>query len=299
MKTVRVHTLACFLAVVGLCGAGLLNSEAHAYVVRSSSGGPVLSGELVVTDAIHNRFRLVGHGGSFTAPPGTAIDAWDGKPVQVELSSDGRVLQISEMPIHIEPITHGYEIVTGHLVADDPAGRTFTLAGSDRIYVPPSRIDVRPYAGRLVEVRLDEQGQVAEIDLAPRSSVSCPYNQSDYYDGETVCKAGTQFRCDNGSWRSLSIACPAALSSLPCDAEGLSYADGATHCNGGTQFICERGQWRNLGTICVSGDGVTTDSRRVCLVGGASVASGSSICRGGTTFRCADGQWVNLGTACS
>ena len=251
---------ACILASTLLLLV-LSSSEARTETTATTTGDRVLTGELVVTDAAHNRFRLVTHGGSFAAPAGALIETLDGKPVQVELERDGRVLQISEMAIDIAPITHGFEIDSGQLEVIDAALHTFTIAGTNRTYVAPLRIDVRPYAGRMVEVRLDEDGQVSDIALATQS------------DDRPV--------------------------GFTCSYRGQRYSDGASLCQSGTQSLCEHGQWRNLVTACAL-DG-TTASRwpRSCLFADASVADGSSICRSGRTYHCVDGEWLNIGTACS
>ena len=44
----------------------------------------------------------------------------------------------------------------------------FTIAGDNKLYIAPSGIDVRLYAGQLVEVRLDQEGRVKNITLASR-----------------------------------------------------------------------------------------------------------------------------------
>jgi hypothetical protein len=230
---------------------------------RAYMGGGVLTGELVVTNAAQNQFRLVGHGGSFIAPAGIPVGALDGKPVEVELSGDGRVLQISQMPIHLEPIVHGFELVSGQLVAADPVTRTFTIAGDNRVYIAPSSFDIRPYAGRMVEVRLDERGQVMDIDFAPR------------FGGDAPMPTGN------------------------CSYNGQGFSDGAPLCQSGTQYRCERGMWRSLGTACVADGRTSLRSLRTCVFGDASVANGSTICRDGRVSRCADGEWVYVGTACS
>ena len=236
-----------------------LTSQAQAYTTMEH-GSHVLISELVVTDAAKNRFRLVGHGGSFTAPAGTPVEVLDGKPVVVEFAPDGRVLQISEDPVRIDRITRSYEIISGQLVLTDAALRTFTIAGDNRVYDAPSGIDIGPYAGHMVEVRVDDRGEVMDIGPAARSraplALACPYNGQGYSDGALLCRSGTQYRCEAGAWRSLGFACP-------------------------------------------SNDTTASGWARTCLVGDATVANGSRICRNGTTFRCADGEWVNIGTACS
>src|ERR1700687_3734754 len=94
MKTLR-YILAMGFILGCLCSLDV-PSEARSRAIVTTSGGGVLTGELVIVNAAQNRFRLVGHSGTFTAPPGTPVEAFDGKPVEVELSRHGRVLPISE-----------------------------------------------------------------------------------------------------------------------------------------------------------------------------------------------------------
>jgi hypothetical protein len=260
MNTLRVTSLAWALLLLGPFFGSQGAFEARAAATMTADGS-VLSGELVVINAAHNRFRLVGHSGSYIAPAGTPIEELDGKPVQVEISHSGHVLQISEMPIHYEPITHGFEVVRGQLQVTDALTRTFAIAGDDRMYVAPPGVDIQPYLGRMVELRLDERGHVTHIDLAAPSvgvpvTSTCSYNEQRYSEGASLCQSGAQYRCDRGTWRSLGLAC------------GSDKA---------TTFL----------------------PARTCLFGGASMANGSSICRRGSTLRCVDGEWVNVGTECS
>ena len=253
MKIMRV----CMLTVTLLLLAPLWSSAVRAETLS----GRVITGELVPTNASRNQFRIVGHGGSFTAPAGISVEALDGKPVQVEFGRDGRVLQISEEPVHINRIVHGEETISGQLVVNDPVMRTFTFAGDDQFYRAPPDIDIRSYAGRMVEVRLDEDGQVTSI-AAATGTRSAPNADTCLYDGQ-------------------------------------SYSDGAPVCQNGLQYRCELGMWRDLGTACASRPSSALPALQGCTVGSATVASGSSVCRRGTTFRCSDGTWVNVGTACS
>jgi hypothetical protein len=259
MNTLHIGSLACALLLLGPFFGSRGVFEARAATMRAD--GSVLSGELVVINASQNRFRLVGHSGSYIAPAGTRIEEFDGKPVQVEISHGGHVLQISEMPIHYVPITHGFEVVRGQLQVTDPWTRTFAIAGDDRMYVAPPGVDIQPYAGRMVELRLGERGQVTHIDLAAPSVAALPVTST-------------------------------------CSYNGHGYSDGASLCQSGAQYRCDRGTWRSLGLTCGS-DTTTFLPVRTCLFGGASMANGSSICRGGSTLRCVDGEWVNVGTECS
>jgi hypothetical protein len=145
----------------------------------------VLTGELVVTNAEANRFRLVGHDGQFTAPAGKSVEALDGKPVRVTLSHGGRVIAIDPEAIQYQPITHGFETVTGKLVPRAEVPGEFTLVGDDHAYVAPARIDVQRYDGRLVQVSLDDQGRVMSIEpatgsTATRSAANCSYEGKAY-----------------------------------------------------------------------------------------------------------------------
>lgn len=181
--------------------------------------------------------------------------------------------------------------------------RSFTIAGDSRIFTGPQEVDVSRYAGRMVQLRLDEQGRVVELDVSARPGraavvTACSYNGQGFTEGASICQSGGQYRCEDGTWRSLGLACSVS-STPPCDANGMTYADGTTRCARGTRYLCERGSWRDIGSDCPADTTTSSRSLRNCVVGGASVASGSSICRSGTTMRCVDGEWVNVWTACS
>ena len=257
MNSLRAFVIASTLLLLGL-PFGLPLSPLRA----EETANRVFTGELVVTNAGRNQFRLVGHGGSFTAPAGVPVEALDGKPVQVEFARDGRVLQISELPVPISRIVHSEELISGQFVVRDPVARTFSFASDDRIYTAPAGMDIRPYGGQMVEVRLDEQGQVADIAFAKHSLGASPTG--------TVCVI-----------------------------DGQSYGDGTAVCQSGVEYRCELGVWRRLGMLCPAGETTNLPPSHGCTIGGASVAHGSSVCRSGTTFRCTDGNWVNVGTVCS
>lgn len=260
MKALR--TLALALAFLGF-GALAYADQAAADHER------VVTGELVVINAAKNQFRLVGHDGSFTAPAGTPVTALDGHTVQVELSSSGRVLQVTDAPVAIDPVTHGWSTARGALVVTDAPNRRFSLAGDHQTYVAPPGVDLDSYAGRMVEVRMDENGRVTELHLvasppqgslgAPPPSNSCSYRGQTYSAGAAVCQSGTQYRCDGSQWQSQGLACQVS------DARDVSVPPG---------------------------------SLRPCVVGDATVANGSGICREGTAFRCDDGAWINTHSAC-
>ena len=260
MKALRTLAL-----TVGLFGLAVLTCAHHAV---AESGG-LVTGELVVINAASNQFRIVGHGGTYTAPAGTSVTALDGHTVRVELSSNGRVARVTDAPVAINPITHGWSTVRGALVVTDAMNRRFSMAGEDQTYVAPPGVDLDSYAGRIVEVRIDESGHVTDIHPvaaapqgsygAPVPSNSCSYRGQAYSAGAAVCQSGTQYRCDGSQWMSLGLPCQVS------DAREVSEPP---------------------------------RSPRSCVVGDATVASGSGICREGTTLRCDDGAWINTRIAC-
>lgn len=123
-----------------------------------------------------------------------------------------------------------------------------------------------------------------------------------YSDGANSCQSGLQYRCSDGEWVALHVACPDSPVSLSkkCDFSGISFSTGAASCQAGTQFRCEDGAWRSLGLPCSVGDAPirVVPSGRTCMFNDATVANSSTICRSGTTYLCSDGEWVNLGTLC-
>jgi hypothetical protein len=289
--------MACGLFALSLIGVpyGTAAAEAH-----------VITGELVVTNAAARQFRVVDHGGFFTAPAGTYLEELDGKPVEVELSGR-RVLQITEKHIPINPMLRHYEIVTGQLVVGNAAAGTFTISGDGRTYIAPREVDVRLYANQMVDVFLDESGQVRSLEFSKRSvlpsgsssrySTACAYNGESFADGALACQSGMRYRCESGLWRSIGGPC-VGLNDEPCDRDGATYSAGSTRCERNVQFLCEDGAWRNIGTACVSDVTLGSARLRSCVVGDATVSVGSTICRDGTTYRCSDGRWFDVGTAC-
>lgn len=203
----------------------------------------MLSGELVRLGE-GNRFRLVGHDGTFTAPAGTPLEQLDGRAVTVEVSG-GRVVQISDRPVAITPIVSGFETVRGQLVVRDPVAGSFNFASDSRVYIAPASIDIAPYGGKWVEVTLDARGEVTALKLiaapseplgapaAPPAAVppappaepivgspsmpqpdavvsgaaTCRVGDATVASGSTVCRAGTTAMCNNGTWVSLGTAC--------------------------------------------------------------------------------------------
>jgi hypothetical protein len=209
MKALRAVALASGLLVLALASVSCAN---HAFAAPTRT----LTGEMVVTDLSANRFRMVGHDGSFTAPAGTQMQALDGRNVQVDLTSNGHVMQITELPVHIDPITHGWGTARGQLVVNDATTGRFSFAGDKQTYIARSAVDVAQYAGKLVEINLDEGGRVTDIHIvsSPQTSyfpapagASCSYRDQTYSAGAAICQSGTQYRCDANQWQSLGIAC--------------------------------------------------------------------------------------------
>lgn len=133
-------------------------------------------------------------------------------------------------------------------------------------------------------------------------AVDCDYKGATYSNGSAVCQSGSQYRCDDGQWSGLAIACTEkAAIGRDCAFNGSSYSPGAASCQSGTQYRCDDGGWTGLGIACTgSGQlaaGVPPDGR-TCMYNEATVATGSTICKAGVTFRCDDGDWHNLGTSC-
>jgi hypothetical protein len=261
MKSLRTLTVVTVLTFALLPVA--LGALPSAAVAASTS---TIVGELVAEGG--SQFRIVGHG-HYTAPPGTPLQALDGKTVQVELASR-KVVSITESPVAIYPVAHGWSTARGELRVTDAATRRFTFAGDTQAYTAPSSIEIAPYDGKMAEAKLDENGQVVDLKLVgpgpgaaygvPPASGSCTYQGQTYSAGAAVCQSGTQYRCDGVRWQSLGSGCQAMS----------------------------------------AGDAPAPPPRepRSCTLGDATVAAESSICRSGTTYRCDDGTWINVQTPC-
>jgi hypothetical protein len=269
MNVLRVGTIVSTVLMAALLGTQL-SLRARAEAMEGAAGDRVLTGELVATDVTHNRFRLVGHAGSFVAPAGISVEALDGKPVEAELTSNGHVLRITQMPIAYEPITHSYtvpagEVISGELELIGSSAHTFTVAGTNRTFVAPARLDVRPYAGRMVDVRLDERGQVTDVSTSslppqPPLATACAYGGHEYPSGASICRAGYRYRCENGQWRGPGSG---SVQDTPCAPDTTMGASAPN-----------------------------------CIVGDARVVDPELICGNGTLFRCADGASGPVGSVC-
>jgi len=129
------------------------------------------------------------------------------------------------------------------------------------------------------------------------------YKGATYSHGSAACQSGTQYRCDDGVWKGLSIACAEdpSVALKACEWKGASYYPGSASCQSNTQYRCEDGAWTGLGISCVLAPGVAANrvpAGSTCMFDGATVATASTICKTGITFRCDEGEWRNLGTAC-
>ena len=91
----------------------------------------------------------------------------------------------------------------------------------------------------------------------------CSYRDQKFSEGASVCQSGTQFRCDDGEWKSLGLPCA-----------------GGPH-----------GQAGDAPMVAPAG-------KRSCALGDSTVSSASTVCRSGITFLCNDGEWQNLGRPC-
>jgi len=184
-----------------------------------------LTGELVVLDGSSSRFRLIGHEGSFSAPPGTPLSELDGKAVSIEVAN-GRVTQITEQTIAITPVVSGWETVRGQLEVRNAMARTFGVVGDTKAYQAPPGLDLNPYVGKWVEASIDAEGRAKSITLladkpppapptpaiAPLSSgaavrTTCAIGDATVASGSSVCRAGITHRCDSGTWVSLGTPC--------------------------------------------------------------------------------------------
>jgi hypothetical protein len=290
-------------------GLAVLMALAPPTQVRADTGR-TLTGELVVLNGSKSQFRLVGHGGPFTAPSGTSLERFDGKTVQVELGAGNRVVSLQEVPVPINPVEHGLSKVRGELVVVDPVARRFTVAGDSQTYTAPPPLDVTAYAGKIVEFTTDQNGRVTEFHVV----ASQPYGYAPPYpaagSGTYVPPypppaSGTQYNTygtTSGTYDTYGTA-PAypAAGMTTCTYAGQPYSAGAAICQAGSQYRCNLGQWQNMGTACGSDakqTNVPPGEPRPCIVGGATVANGSGICRDGSTLRCEDGTWINTQIAC-
>jgi|SRR5262249_33210895 len=130
----------------------------------------------------------------------------------------------------------------------------------------------------------------------------CIYKGTKYSEGAASCQADLQFRCNDGEWKAVGVACsenPAAPS-RNCQFGGVTYPTGSASCQGGNQYTCDNGMWASLGIACPAADSPVRvlPQGRGCRFNDMPVAHNAAICKGGTTYLCSDGDWVILGTKC-
>lgn len=137
------------------------------------------------------------------------------------------------------------------------------------------------------------------------SAGTCAYEGVTYSHGSTTCQSGSQFRCDEGEWESIGIACPPKeVMKSSCEFKGTTFSSGAASCQSGTQYKCEAGSWKSLGVACPPDQAVVPprvpagDAPRTCMLDGSTVGHSSTVCKSGVTYLCENGEWRNLGTPC-
>ena len=155
-----------YIALCALVSAFTVGS-APALSLAADTGSGTLNGELVVISPAARTFRLVGYDNRhFVAPPGIVLDAFDGKPVIVQLGANGHVESIHQKEITYKPITHGITTIYGELQVVDTSEQRFRIQGESGTYVAPSGVNIAPYAGHRVKVEIGDSGQVLDLHLA-------------------------------------------------------------------------------------------------------------------------------------
>jgi hypothetical protein len=130
----------------------------------------------------------------------------------------------------------------------------------------------------------------------------CTYKGTKYSEGSSACQTGQQFRCDDGEWKGLGVACSdnPARTAANCQYGGMTFPSGTSSCQAGNQFLCENGTWAGTNVVCPVADSPVkvVPQGRGCTFNDTPVNHNSAICKGGTTYLCSDGEWVILGTKC-
>ena len=105
----------------------------------------------------------------------------------------------------------------------------------------------------------------------------CSYKGTTYSHGSAACQAGTQYRCADGTWKSLGIACSEKpAEGAGCKFGGQSYSSGSVSCQSGTRYRCEDAVWQSLGVACAAGDAPkVAPVGRTCMYNNATVATNS------------------------
>lgn len=90
------------------------------------------------------------------------------------------------------------------------------------------------------------------------ASKHCDLHGRSYSHGSASCQSDIEYRCDDGAWRSLKLACGGGLDAparvapagRTCMYNGATVATQSAICKSGVTFVCEDGEWRNLGSAC-------------------------------------------------
>ncbi len=133
------------------------------------------------------------------------------------------------------------------------------------------------------------------------ASDDCRYKGTRYSEGAAACQAGVQFRCDDGEWKSVGVACnESGGASGNCMFGGVTYPNGSASCQEGSQYRCDSGTWASVGVRCPAADSPirALPQGQNCLFNDEPVAHNATMCIGGRSYLCSDGDWVILGTKC-
>jgi hypothetical protein len=170
--------------------------------------------------------------------------------------------------------------------------------------MPPIYTRGRKKEKAMIERRMAVLVLGAVLMAAPAfADADCTYKGTVYSHGSAVCQSDSQYRCDDGQWSGMAIACAEKLptGAKSCAFNGTAYSPGSASCQSGAQYRCDDGAWVSLAVACTESDQAAArmaPGGRVCMYNGATVATESTICKAGITFRCEDGDWHNLGTTC-
>ncbi len=147
---------------------------------------------------------------------------------------------------------------------------------------------------------LSDRSMGSIFDGSRGNSAQCSNNDKRYADGSSLCRSGTQYRCDNGRWQNLGHECGQTGSSdQTCAYDGRNYASGKGLCQSGTMYRCDRGSWTNRATACGGGTAKPRPGiESGCRFNDVVVASQTTVCRSGNSSRCENGRWKNLRVAC-
>src|SRR5262249_45302520 len=81
----------------------------------------------------------------------------------------------------------------------------------------------------------------------------CNYKGTMSSDGAAACQTGAQYRCEDGEWKALGVACrdaapapPQPLAAESCQFGGVSYASGSASCQGGKHYMWDDSTWKSL-----------------------------------------------------